>query len=119
MKKRYQNFKSFAKSLGRGMAIEWQETKEIPMLLWQKEYKKAGTQVVDICKMAALGIVWIIPGGAVLTAMIVRFSCKIRPSAFQNSPSEKPTEGYLEEFCHTHQDNDTQQSAGNTGNDTA
>ncbi len=119
MKKRYQNFKSFVNSLGKGMAVEWQETKEIPMLLWQKEYRKVGTQVVDICKMAALGVVWVIPGGAVLTAMIVKFSCKIRPSAFQNTPSEKSTEGYLKEFSHTHQNNDTQKPSGNAGNDTA
>lgn len=94
MKKRYQNFKSFARSFGKGMAIEWQETKEIPMLLLQKEYRKAGTQVVDICKMAALGVVWVIPGGAVLTAMIVKFSCKIRPSAFQ-----KEEEGLEVDLC--------------------
>jgi len=72
------------KVLGRGLHIEWQETKEIPSLLLKREYKKAGAQVVDICKMAGLGIIWVIPGGAVLTAFIVKVSHKARPSAFQN-----------------------------------
>jgi len=71
--------------LKKGIYIEWQETKEIPVLLRQKEYKKAGAQVVDICKMAGLGVIWMIPGGAVVTAFIVKLSHKVRPSAFQDN----------------------------------
>ena len=70
--------------LKKGIYIEWQETKEIPSLLLKREYRKAGAQVVDICKMAGLGIIWVIPGGAVLTAFIVKVSHKARPSAFQD-----------------------------------
>ena len=44
---------------------------------------------MDICKMVGLGIVWVLPGGAVITAFIVKFSYKVRPSAFQ---SEKKPE---------------------------
>jgi hypothetical protein len=70
------------------MHVEWRETKEIPSLLLRKEYKKAGVQVLDICKMAGLGIVWVIPGGAVITAFIVKFSYRMRPSAFQSEEKE-------------------------------
>jgi hypothetical protein len=87
MKKRIDSFKVFSQKLGKGMHVEWRETKEIPSLLLRKEYKKAGAQVLDICKMAGLGIVWVIPGGAVITAFIVKFSYRMRPSAFQ--PEEK------------------------------
>jgi hypothetical protein len=87
MKKQIDSFKAFSKKLGKGMHVEWRETKEIPSLLLRKEYKKAGAQVLDICKMAGLGIVWVIPGGAVITAFIVKFSYRMRPSAFQ--PEEK------------------------------
>ncbi|SFZ98621.1 hypothetical protein MNB_SV-5-403 [hydrothermal vent metagenome] len=69
------------------MHIEWKETIEIPSLLMKKEYRKAGAQVVDIFKMAGLTVVWIVPGGAVITAMILKFSHKARPSAFL--PKEK------------------------------
>jgi hypothetical protein len=87
MKKKIDSFKAFSQKLGKGMHVEWRETKEIPSLLLRKEYKKAGAQVLDICKMAGLGIVWVIPGGAVITAFIVKFSYQVRPSAFQ--PEEK------------------------------
>ena len=39
--------------------------------------------------MTGLTIVWIVPGGAVLTAMILKFSHKSRPSAFQDSEEKK------------------------------
>ena len=92
MKKRYKNFKIFARSFGANMAVEWEETKAIPSLLLQKEYKKAGEQVADIAKMVLLGVVWVIPGGAVLTAMIVKVSHKARPSAFRQTKEEPETE---------------------------
>ena len=40
--------------------------------------------------MFVFAIVWIIPGGAVISAMIVKLSHKTRPSAFQNKKSEEP-----------------------------
>lgn len=83
MRKKLESFRHFSRKIGKGMHTEWKETKEIPSLLLNKEYKKAGAQVVDICKMAGLGIVWVIPGGAVITAFIVKFSHRVRPSAFQ------------------------------------
>lgn len=75
------------------MHIELKETIAIPSLLMKKEYKKAGHQVVDIFKMTGLGVIWIIPGGAVITAMILKFSHKTRPSAFQ--PNKKETDSSL------------------------
>jgi len=90
MKKRIQNFKKFTRRLGKGMHVEWKETIEIPSLIIRKEYRKAGAQVVDIFKMAGLTVVWVVPGGAVITAMILKFSHKARPSAFH--PKETETE---------------------------
>lgn len=84
MKKKIESFKTFTKKMGKGMHVEWRETKEIPSLILRREYRKAGAQVVDICKMVGLGIVWVVPGGAVITAFIVKFSHKARPSAFQS-----------------------------------
>jgi len=84
MKKKIESFKTFTKKMGKGMHVEWRETKEIPSLIMRREYRKAGAQVVDICKMVGLGIVWVVPGGAVITAFIVKFSHKARPSAFQS-----------------------------------
>ncbi len=81
-------FKTFTKTIGKGLHIEFKETIAIPSLLKKKEYKKAGHQVVDLFKMSGLAIVWIIPGGAVITAMILKFSHKTRPSAFQQSEEE-------------------------------
>ena len=83
VKKRIQNLKKFTRRIGRGMHIELKETIEIPSLVLRKEYKKAGAQVVDIFKMTGLAVVWIIPGGAVITAVILKFSHKMRPSAFR------------------------------------
>lgn len=82
MKQRIHRLSKFSKRIGRGLHVEWKETIEIPTLLKNKEYKKAGDQVFDLFKMAGLTVVWVIPGGAILTAMIVKFSHKARPSAF-------------------------------------
>jgi len=88
MKKRIRNLRKFSRRIGRGMHVEWKETIEIPSLLIRKEYRKAGAQVVDIFKMAGLSVIWVVPGGAVITAMIVKFSHKARPSAFQSSEKD-------------------------------
>jgi len=74
--------------------VEWKETVEIPKLLKNKEYKKAGHQVLDIFKMTGLGIVWVVPGGAVLTAVIIKFSHKARPSAFREIKKNSDTKIY-------------------------
>ena len=82
LKKRIRRFTKFSKKIGKGLHIEMKETIDIPKHIKNREYKKAGAQVVDIFKMAGLTVVWVIPGGAVITAMIVKFSHKARPSAF-------------------------------------
>ena len=79
----------FSKRIGKGLNVEFKETIEIPILLKNREYKKAGFQVVDIFKMVGLTIVWIVPGGAVITAMILKLSHKSRPSAFQDKEKKK------------------------------
>ena len=88
MRHRIRKFRTFSRRIGRGLHVEWRETVEIPKLLKEKEFKKAAEQVFDICKMAGLTVVWVIPGGAVLTAMILKFSHKARPTAFRSSEDE-------------------------------
>ncbi len=88
MKHRIRKFRTFSRRIGRGLHVEWKETIEIPKLLKNKEYQKAGEQVLDICKIGTLTVVWIIPGGAVLTALILKFSHKARPSAFTAKDKE-------------------------------
>ena len=85
--KRIHRFKKFTKTIAKGIHVEFKETIEIPSLLRNKEYKKAGYQVIDIFKMVGLTVIWIVPGGAVITTMILKFSHRTRPSAFQ--PAEK------------------------------
>jgi hypothetical protein len=89
MRKRIKNLKTFTRRIGKGMHVELKETIEIPSLLIRREYKKAGAQVVDIFKMTGLAVVWIVPGGAVITAMILKFSHKMRPSAFRSEKEEE------------------------------
>jgi hypothetical protein len=84
MKKHLRRLGTFSRRIGRGLHVEWKETLEIPSLIRRREYKKAGGQVADIAKMATLTLVWIVPGGAVITAMLVKFSHKVRPSAFHS-----------------------------------
>jgi hypothetical protein len=94
MKKHIHKFTKFSKTVGKGIKIEMRETIEIPSLIRRKEYKKAGGQVADLFKMTGLAIVWVVPGGAVITAMILKFSHKARPSAFQHEV-EETSEGLL------------------------
>lgn len=82
VRKKIKRLRVFSRRLGRGLHVEWKETVEIPALLQKREYKKAGAQVADLFKMAGLTVIWVIPGGAVLTAMILKVSHKARPSAF-------------------------------------
>lgn len=39
--------------------------------------------------MIGLGVVWVVPGGAVITAVIVKYSHKARPSAFHSKEGEE------------------------------
>ena len=94
MKHRIQRFRKFSRTIGRGLHVELKETIEIPKLLKNREYKRAGAQVLDIAKMVGLTVVWIVPGGAVLTAVILKFSYKARPSAF-HPVEEKKDESIL------------------------
>jgi len=92
MKKHIHTFTKFSKVIGEGLKVEMRETIEIPSLIRKKEYKKAGNQVIDIFKMTGLTIVWIVPGGAVITAMILKFSHKARPSAFHSTKETSDAE---------------------------
>ena len=92
MRSRIGRWRVFARRMGRGISVEWRETKEIPLLLRQKEFKKAGEQVLDLCKMAGLATIWVIPGGAVITAVIVKMSHRARPSAFRPKPKRNSEE---------------------------
>jgi len=99
MKHRIHKFRKFSRRIGRGLHVELKETIEIPKLLKNREYKKAGAQVLDIGKMAGLTVVWVVPGGAVLTAVILKFSHKARPSAF-HSVEEQEDESSLPSESH-------------------
>lgn len=89
MKHRLTRFRTFSRRMKHGLHIEWKETVEIPKLIKNKEYKKAGNQVLDIVKMTGLGVIWVIPGGAVLTAMILKYFHKARPSAFKSEEQKE------------------------------
>lgn len=39
--------------------------------------------------MTGLAVVWVVPGGAVITAVILKFSHKMRPSAFRSKDKEE------------------------------
>jgi len=87
--------KRFSKKIAKGLHVELKETIDIPKQLKNREYKKAGTQVVDIFKMVGLTLVWVIPGGAVITATILKFSHKARPSAFHPDIEEDNAKEFL------------------------
>ena len=76
--------KQFASRMKEGLAIETRETIEIPRHIKNGHFRKAGEQVGDLFKMAGLSIVWVIPGGGVLVAVILKVFHKSRPSAFRN-----------------------------------
>jgi hypothetical protein len=78
----------FVERMKRGLHIEYRETVEIPTLIKQRQYKKAGAQVYDIVKMSGLVVLWVLPGGAVITAAILKSSGHFRPSAFQEKKKE-------------------------------
>ena len=85
---RKRNLLVFVERMKRGLHIEYRETVEIPALIKQRQYKKAGAQVYDIVKMSGLVALWILPGGGVITAAILKTSGHFRPSAFQEKKKE-------------------------------
>ncbi len=75
--------KKFSKRVGHGLKQEYKETKDIPKHIKNKEYKKAAEQVGDIGKMTFLSTLWVLPGGGVLSGVLVKYFKKMRPSAFK------------------------------------
>ena len=75
--------KRFSKRVGHGLKQEYKETKDIPRHIKNKEYKKAAEQVGDIGKMTFLSTLWVLPGGGVLSGVLVKYFKKMRPSAFR------------------------------------
>ena len=69
--------------MGYGLKQEYNETKDIPKHIKNKEYQKAVEQVGDLGKMTFLSALWILPGGGVVSGVIVKYFKKIRPSAFR------------------------------------
>jgi len=80
--------KKISKHLSKGLKQELKETIDIPKHIKQKEYKKAVEQVGDIGKMTFLSFLWILPGGGILSGLLVKVSRKIRPSAFRDSNTQ-------------------------------
>jgi len=75
--------KKFSKRVGHGLKQEYKETKDIPKHIKNKEYKKATEQIGDIGKMTFLSTLWILPGGGVLSGILIKYFKKMRPSAFR------------------------------------
>ena len=66
-----------------GLKQEYEETKDIPKHIKNREYKKAAEQVGDIGKITFLSTLWVLPGGGVLSGVLVKYFKKMRPSAFR------------------------------------
>jgi hypothetical protein len=79
----------FFKKIGAGLQQEYQETKDIPKHLKNRNYKEVRQQVADIGKMAFIVTVWILPAGAILSGFIMKLSNKMRPTSFQKKDSNK------------------------------
>ena len=76
--------KEFYKRIASGLKQEYQETKDIPKNIKNKNYKEVKQQVADLGKMAFIVSVWILPAGAILSGFIMKLSKRMRPSSFQN-----------------------------------
>ena len=81
--------KRFSKRVGHGLKQEYKETKDIPKHIKNKEYKKAAEQVGDIGKMTFLSTLWVLPGGGVLSGVLVKYFKKMRPSAFREDKNNE------------------------------
>lgn len=93
MKKKFKEFKD---KISTGLKQEYQETKDIPMHIKNGNYKEAGQQVTDIGKMVFIVSIWILPAGAIISGFIMKFSNKMRPTAFQDTKASKKTESKKE-----------------------
>ena len=82
MKKR---FKAFKDKIGSGLKQEYQETKAIPRHLKNGNYKEVKEQVADLGRMVVIAFIWVLPAGAIISGFVMKFSNKIRPSAFRKS----------------------------------
>jgi hypothetical protein len=78
-----QKIRHFAKQIGAGLKQEYEETKQIPHHIKKRDFKAVKQQIGDIGKMIVIAFVWVLPAGAILSGFIVKFSQKMRPSAFQ------------------------------------
>jgi len=78
-----------ARRLREGLRTEWHETRAIPGQLLRGEFRRAGAQLADLGRMGFLAALWALPGGAIVSALVVRFSIRIRPSAFREKPIRK------------------------------
>ena len=81
--------KHFTKKIAKGLKQELQETKDIPKHIKNKEFNKATEQIGDITKMTFLSTLWILPGDAVMSAFVVKYFKKMRPSAFREEEKEE------------------------------
>jgi len=88
MKKKIIKFKKFSTHIVKGLHTEFKETVAIPSLIKNGQYREAVGQVADIAKMGGLAIIWIVPGGAVITTVILKYYHKARPSAFHPKDKE-------------------------------
>jgi len=83
-----EKIKNFSIKIGGGLKQEYHETKQIPKHIQKGNFKEAAQQVGDIGKMVFIALVWILPAGVIVSSFIVKFSKKIRPSAFQGDLKE-------------------------------
>jgi hypothetical protein len=74
--------KQFTQKLGTGLKQELSETRQIPGQIRKGNLKEAGKQIGDIGRMIVIAAVWVLPAGAIISGFIVKYSKKIRPSAF-------------------------------------
>jgi len=54
------------KRMGNGFKQEYEETKNIPKDIKNKEYKKVAEQVGDIGKITFLSALWVLPGNGLV-----------------------------------------------------
>jgi hypothetical protein len=92
-----QKIKHFTTRLGTGLKQEYHETKQIPRHIKERNFKEALLQIGDLGKMSFLAVLWILPAGGILSGFIVKYSKKIRPSAFQDPSLPTPQQEYSEE----------------------
>jgi len=82
---------SMISNIKRGLKQELKETRDIPGHISRGDFVSAARQVADIIRMIVLAVVWILPGGMVVSTFLVKFWKNIRPSAFrdEDGPDEE------------------------------